>query len=214
MITDKIMIMGAMKDVELNLILDNLTDVKIHEEVCCTFYEGRLFDKNVVVCHSNIGSVHAAVATFAGIKKYRPTAIIGIGVAGAHREDIHREELVIATSVINLNSLDYELKKFDSSKELLEMMKNSQVNSNSKVHYGTIGSGDVWTKDAEKIKVFNEKYLTLCEEMESAAIYEVAKRFDVPVVSIRAISNNEITGEEYVRETGAIAQRFLFELLK
>ena len=38
MITDKLMIIGAMKDVELNLILDNLTDVKIHEEVCCTFY--------------------------------------------------------------------------------------------------------------------------------------------------------------------------------
>ena len=214
MITDKLMIIGAMKDVELNLILEKLTDIKIYEEVCCTFYEGILFDKNIVVCHSNIGSVHAAVATFAGIKKYSPTAIIGIGVAGAHREDIHREELIIATDIINLNSLDYELKKIYSSKEILEMIKNCQTVSDYKVHYGTIGSGDVWTKDAGKIKELNKKYSTLCEEMESAAIYEVAQKFDVPVVSIRVISNNEITGEEYIRETGAVAQKFLLEVLK
>ena len=214
MITDKIMIIGAMKDFELNLVLENLRDINIYEEAICTFYEGKLFDKNVVVCHSNIGSINAAVATFAGIKKYSPTAIIGIGVAGAHREDIHREDLIVATRVLNLNSLDYELKKFESSKELLEMIKNCSSSSDYKVFYGTIGSGDVWTKDAEKIKEFNEKYSTLCEEMESAAIYEVAQKFDVPVVSIRTISNNEITGEEYIRETGAIAQRFLLEILK
>jgi adenosylhomocysteine nucleosidase len=82
------------------------------------------------------------------------------------------------------------------------------------VHYGTIGSGDVWTKDAEEIKEFNEKYVTLCEEMESAAIYEVAQKFEIPVASIRVISNNEIIGEEYIRETGAVAQKFLLEILK
>lgn len=214
MITDKIMIMGAMKDVELNLILDNLKNTNVYEEIGCTFYEGQLFDKNIVVCHTNIGSINAAVATFAGIKKYSPTAIIGIGVAGAHREDIHREELIIATDIINLNSLDYELKRFDSSKEILEMIKKCQTISDYKVHYGTIGSGDVWTKDAEEIKEFNEKYVTLCEEMESAAIYEVAQKFEIPVASIRVISNNEIIGEEYIRETGAVAQKFLLEILK
>jgi nucleoside phosphorylase len=50
--------------------------------------------------------------------------------------------------------------------------------------------------------------------MESAAIYEVAKKYNIPVATIRVISNNEITGEEYIRETGEISQRFLLELLK
>ena len=98
MITDKIMIMGAMKDVELNLILENLTDTKIYEEATCTFYEGFLFEKDVVVCHCNVGIINASIATFAGIKKYNPTSIFVIGTAGAHRDDIHREELVVATN--------------------------------------------------------------------------------------------------------------------
>ena len=214
MITDKIMIMGAMKDVELNLILDNLKNTNVYEEISCTFYEGQLFDKNVVVCHTNIGSINAAVATFAGIKKYNPTAIIGIGVAGAHREDIHREDLVVATEVLNLNSINFETKVYETSKELLEMIRNYADDSMFNVHYGIVGSGDVWTKESEKIKELNSKYSTLCEEMESAAVCNVAEKYSIPVVNIRVISNNEITDEEYVRETGAVAQKFLLEILK
>ena len=48
-----------------------------------------------------------------------------------------------------------------------------------KVHYGRIGSGDVWTKDASNIKTLNEKYSTLCEEMESAAEMKVSLLADV-----------------------------------
>lgn len=214
MITDKIMIIGAMKDVELNLILDNLSDINIFEEVSCTFYEGKLFGKNIVVCHCDIGSINAAIATFVGIKKYNPTAIFTIGTSGAHRIDIHRGDLVVATDVINLNSINYETKVFESSKEILEFIKNFQLNSNYKVHYGTIGSGDVWTKEVSKIKEFNEKYSTLCEEMESAAAYEVAQKYDIPVATIRVISNNEITGEEYDRKLGEVAQKFILDLLK
>ena len=214
MITDKIMIMGAMKDVELNLVLDNLNNIKIFEEATWTFYEGNLFGREVVICHSNVGIINASIATFAGIKKYNPTSIFVIGTAGAHRENIHREELVVGTNVINLNSINFRMKTFDSSEELLDFIKDFPNTQNYKVHYGTIGSGDIWTKDALKIKEFNEKYLTLCEEMESAAVYEVAQKYDIPTISIRVISNNEIIGEEYDRKTGEVAQRFLLDLLK
>ena len=214
MITDKIMIMGAMKDVELNLILENLTNTKIYEEATCTFYEGLLFEQDIVVCHCNVGIINASIATFEGIKKYNLSSIFVIGTAGAHRDDIHREELVVATNVINLNSINFRTKIFDSSEELLKFIQNFQNNSDYKVHYGTIGSGDIWTKDASKIKEFNTKYSTLCEEMESAAVYEIAQKYDVPVATVRVISNNEITGEEYIRETGEVAQKFILDLLK
>lgn len=214
MITDKIMLMGAMKDVELNLILDNLKNINFYEEASCTFYEGQIFDKNVVVCHTNIGSINAAVATFAGIKKYGPTAIFAIGTAGGHREDIYREDLVVATEVLNLNSINYETKLYKTSNELLDLIKSTKISTLHAIHYGRVGSGDVWTKEADKIKELNEKYSTLCEEMESAAIYDVAEKYNIPVATIRVLSNNEITGEEYIRETGEIAQRFLLEILK
>lgn len=214
MITDKIMIMGAMKDVELNLVLENLTDAKISEEVCCTFYEGKIFDKSIMICHTNIGTINAAIAAFVGIKKYNPTAIFTIGTAGAHKRDIHRGDLVVATDVINLNSIHYETKIFESSKKLNEIIKINETKFDYKIHYGRIGSGDVWTKEPEKIKELNEKYFTLCEEMESAAVYEVAQKYNVPVATIRVISNNEIIGEKYIRETGEIAQKFILELLK
>ena len=213
MITDKIMIMGAMKDVELNLILDYLKDIRIHVEATYTFYEGKLYDKDIVVCHTGIGTINAAVATFIGIKKYNPTAIFVIGTAGAHSEELHNEDLVVATSVLDLNSLNYEIKTLKSSEALIELMKKHCQTSTFYTYFGVVGSGDVWNKDTLKIKELNKKYGTLCEEMESIGVYEIAHKYNVPVITIRIISNNEITGEEYDRRVGEGVQSDLMMFL-
>jgi adenosylhomocysteine nucleosidase len=82
------------------------------------------------------------------------------------------------------------------------------------VHVGTLGSGDVWDKETDRILMLNKKYGTLCEDMESIGIYTVSNMFNIPVIGIRIVSNNEILEEEYDRSIGRKSQEFTYEFIK
>ncbi len=82
-----------------------------------------------------------------------------------------------------------------------------------KYDFGTIGSGDAWNCEVDKILWLHEKYGTLCEEMEGIAVYVVANNFNIPVLGIRVISDNEILGEPYERELGRKSQEFTYEVI-
>ena len=65
-----------------------------------------------------------------------------------------------------------------------------------------------------KCLLLNNKYGTLCEEMETASVYSVAKDFNIPVIGIRIISNNEVLKEEYNRELATDCQKFVEKVIK
>lgn len=238
------LIMGAMKDVELNVLLDKVEINNTVEEKSCTFYEGKLLDKEVVLCHTNVGIINAAMATTLGIQKYNPTSILVQGTAGGHDKNVHKGDIVISTGIINLNSLktkvlsegegtdpfSWELKRYghlpqdedgivlNADNKLIDLAKQAEddfirQNPLSNVHYGIVGSGDIWNKETDLIKHLSNKYHILCEEMESAAVFQVARYYEIPTVAIRVISNNELHGEVYERELGALAQEFILYML-
>lgn len=226
-----------MEDVELNLLKDKLEDVKIEKEQTCTFYKGIINGISILLCCSNIGSINATIATTLGIYKYRPKIIIVQGIAGGHGENVHTKDIVVGTEIININSmetlkkekgegsnsLNWELNSFQDDKQkeiliqkssdfLIKAAKNIEYNQGN-ILYGRIGSGDVWNKETDRILMFNEKYKTLCEEMEGYAVAKVANDYNIPILNIRVISNNEILREEYLREVGKYAQEFTLTLL-
>ena len=54
-----------------------------------------------------------------------------------------------------------------------------------------------------------------CEEMESYAATQIANRFNVPVLTVRIISNSEQhPGEEYERTTGLLCQEFVLDVVE
>ncbi len=57
---------------------------------------------------------------------------------------------------------------------------------------GTVGSADVWTQHGESIRDLHTIHGSLCEEMEAAAIAQVAATWGVPFLAIKDISNNEL----------------------
>ncbi len=61
-----------------------------------------------------------------------------------------------------------------------------------RVHEGVVASADVWTQAHNAIARLAERHLSLCEDMESAAIATVAALHGVPYVTIKDISNNEL----------------------
>ena len=72
----------------------------------------------------------------------------------------------------------------------------------------------MWNNEADRIMHLNKKYNTLCEEMEGIAIYQIANQYNIPVIGIRVISNNEVLEEKYDVSTGEKVQYFVQKLVE
>ena len=236
----KILIIAAMADVELNYLMEILEEKRIEETNLCRFYIGKLFENGIILCDSKVGMINAAASTTHAIEKYNPDYIINAGCAGGFGEKVHKGDLVIGTKCINISSIrtkyrkigdgsnpkDWELINFiageedrlipqNSGEELVYVAKsNEEKYKNGKVHYGVIGSGDIWNKECDMIMLLNEKYEILCEDMEGAAILTVANLYNIPAIDIRVISDNEILKEEYERGISIKVQSFVEQLLQ
>lgn len=231
-----IVIMAAM-DVEADFLIKKLENMTYETIEKYEFYEGTIEDYPIVICRCYVGTINASIATFISIEKYQPIAILSQGTAGAHGKNIHTGDLVIGEKCVNIvscktpykkegegsNSLEWKLLKFISGeqdrleyqlgdKHFIELAKKIPF-PNGKVHFGTLGSGDIWNQETDKILWLHQNYATLCEDMESIAIYTVANRYKIPVIGVRVISNNEILGEPYLRTTGLKSQEFCYQLI-
>lgn len=61
-----------------------------------------------------------------------------------------------------------------------------------RVVFGPVGSADCWTQHAPRIEALHGLHGTLCEEMEAAALAQVAAIYRVPFLAVKDISNNEL----------------------
>ena len=233
-----ILVIAAMEDAELNFLKDQLLSAKRIENKICTFIEGEIFGKNVVLCASNIGTINAAASLTLAIEKYNPKAIINEGLAGGIGNKVHTGDIVVGLDVINITSYESEKRKLgegineyndlvsfiigeenhlvpqNANSKLIELAKKISLSMEEKqVHFGRIGSGDVWNKEADKIMYLYEKYGILCEDMELISIYTIANKYNIPCISIKCISDNAILDEEYDRTTGMPAQEFTCRIL-
>ena len=175
---------------------------------------------DVIVC--GIGLINAAAATSALCALERPCAIFNYGCSGAHRDDIDPGDVVIASHVVHFSSLivlpdgvrRYEgFRYFVDHEEVLaerlapdptlletavavagslELPEWPGVSRAPRVLTGTVGSADVWTQHGESIRDLHTIHGSLCEEMEAAAIAQVAATWGVPFLAVKDISNNEL----------------------
>ena len=83
---------------------------------------------------------------------------------------------------------------------------------------GRLGSGDLFSRETDRIDLLHAQFGQLCEDMESAAVYKVCHLYRIPVIGIRIISNNELTGRheapELFRQAQEKLQGFLYRYLQ
>ena len=204
-----ILIIAAMEDVELDFLKNKLNNLKNNEYKGFNFYEGKIAEKDVVLCTSKVGLINASISTTIAIEKYNPKIIINEGLAGGYINETDRGKIVIGIDAINITSMeckgegtsleDYEITTFLHNREnelipqkademLIKFIKEKFKKEN--FIFGRIASGDIWNKNKYRIKYINQKYGAKCEDMECVAIYTVANIYKIPVISIIAISNN------------------------
>ena len=236
----KILIISAMADVELNYLIKELQERRKEKTNICTFYLGKLFENEVILCDAKVGLINTAAATTLAIEKYNPDYIINQGCSGGFGRNIHKSDIVVGTQCINITSImtkfkevgqgynldDWELINYKAGEQdrlvpqkaderLIEKVR--KVENTYKfgnIHYGVIGSGDIWNKECDRIIYLNKKYNILCEDMEGVAVYTIANQYGIPAIDIRVISDNEILKEEYDRNISIRAQEFIMNLIR
>lgn len=234
-----ILIIGAM-DPEIDYLVEKLEDVKKEKLNIYNVYEGSIQGKSVIVAQSEVGIINSSILTTLAIEKYKPSLIINEGTAGGIGKEVHKGDIVIGTECFNImsaktpykeegegsNSLDWdyitfvnggkdEKKTIKADEKLVKLVENVKDEyKTGKVYTGVIGSGDIWNCEKDKIMYLNKEHGVLCEEMEGIAVYTVAKNYNVPVVGIRVISDNEMLSEEYDRNLGSECQKFVYEVVK
>jgi len=232
-----ILVVVAM-EVESKIILEKLQNIEESNKNGYKFYEGYINNEKIIVLLSGVGLINASSSITSAILEYNPRIILNYGIAGAMSKNIHTKDIIIGTTISNINSYrtkelkenegsnpnDWELLTFisgqpdryieyNSNEELLNITKNIEYD-NGNIIYGKIGSGDVWNREVDRILYLNQKYDILCEDMESIAIYTLANKYNIPVISIKIISDNSLIGEKYNRNVGKYLQEYIYKYLK
>lgn len=90
-----ILIIGAMEDVELDYLKSRLNNSKKATYKGFNFYKGMMFEKNIVICSCDVGTINAATAMTIAIEKYNPRVIINNGLAGGYTDEVKKGEIVV-----------------------------------------------------------------------------------------------------------------------
>ena len=234
-----ILIEGAM-DEEISLIHDSLSNVEELNFYGYSVTKGEYLDNTILLCKTEMGMVNAAFITSILIKEFNPQYVFNQGTSGGHKDFLNVGDIVLGDFYCNINSYKTaylpkgkgsnplhwepwlcEIKDNDkfilsnglkASTFLVSLAKNTFYNGNKYV--GTIGSGDFWNNEIDRINMISNIFDSYCEEMETYAVAQVCNNMNVPFLGFRIISNNAVNGGEYDLSTAYKCQEFALELLK
>lgn len=165
-------------------------------------YTGYYKGKRVSVMGSGMGLSSAGIYYTELFNFYDVDSIIRIGTAGSMQENIGLRDVVIATAAATdsaINTGKFGKTTFPPTPDfgLLMDAKAQADKMGITAHFGPVKSGDVFYTDAEEDK-YAEKladYGVLCAEMESAALFTIARQFKKRALGIYTISDSLVTSE-------------------
>lgn len=191
----------------------------------------------VIISRTYQGMVNAAAATSLALTYFAPKAVINQGIAGGHAPEIHLGEILIGERIVPMGAIMWnfgeagagidargfrplELEIFRKEKGVTEKIADfpcderliaaaERVETPKRTMRGVIGSADEWNNQIDRIALLRERYQTMAEEMESAAMAQLCVSYGVPFIGIRIISNSIVNGEDYDESVGMDIQKFV-----
>lgn len=227
---EKINLIVAAMEVELNALLNEISEyeeIKIKGE---TLYR---FERNNKVYYAGlgkIGKVHTAVYLTKMIESLDIERIFNIGTSGGIRKDLTTRDVIIATKVgyydVDVTDFNYKLGQMCACPQYFscdtEYIKNNLRKNDLSLIEGIVLSGDTFMNREKYLKsnlVKLDDEILACE-MESGAVGQVCYLYNIPFVVIRSISdivtrdNNNF--EEHVSnadETSTNSAKALLQLI-
>ncbi|WP_367681139.1 5'-methylthioadenosine/S-adenosylhomocysteine nucleosidase [Buchnera aphidicola] len=164
------------------------------------FYDGYIYNINVILVHSGIGKVFSSIMSTLLIKNYLVNGIINIGSCGRFNKKLNIGDIIISDSVqyhdVNLESFGYKKNQiagcpqtFHSYYPFVQLAQYCSKLLKITFYIGKMISGDSFITNIKKINIKNLKKKPLSIDMESASIAQVCLFFQKPFISIRSISD-------------------------
>ena len=231
---DKVILIQGAMDTEIKYYLSILEKRKDINIAGYEFYQGTINNIEVILSKTEVGEISCATATTIAVTQFKPDIIINQGIAGAHTDKIHIGDIIIGKECKNINTYLMPAKKMgegsnpfewnvidktrntkQANQKLVKIISQElKTKSKKNIHVGILGSGDIFSKEVDRIIWLNNTFGNLSEDMESIGCYAVCSKFNIPCIGIRIISNNEITMEEYDRTQAIELQKELVEVLE
>lgn len=229
----KILIQGAM-DIEINYFLEQMENREDKIIAGYEFYIGTIKNIKVIISKTSIGVINSTMATTIGIINFKPDIVINQGIAGAYREELHRGDIIIGEKCCNINAYEMPIKpekegsnpfewelskrakeiKFGDTRlvNIFEKLLNDP--STGKIYKGTLGSGDVFNREFDRMKWIRNIFNNDSEDMESIGCYSVCEKFNIPCIGIRIISNNELLQEKLEEQRAIELEKLLLNIIE
>ena len=178
-----------------------LTDVYCYNEVRGMYgYTGNYKGKRISVQGTGMGVPSTLIYTNELIQEYDVKNLIRVGSAGSYQKHVKLRDVVIAmaassNSAINrhrFRGADYApTASFELFKQAIQVADKKSI---------PIKAGNVLTSDTFYADDFYDYRLwaefgVLCVEMETAALYTIAAKYNVDALSILTISDSLVTGD-------------------
>ena len=205
-----LLVQGAV-DTELDRIRAGLPVGRETERNGCWFCETACGPLRVVLSRTGVGTLNAAIATCTALHTYHPDAVLNQGSAGGHTRDMAVGDLVLGRTAVPINELTMPIRAagqgsdaltwqpgprtvpMECDAQLLTLVQRVPY-AGGNVHIGCLGTGDLFSRECDRIDWLHATFGNLCEDMESAAVYKACRAAGVPVLGVRVIANNELTG--------------------
>ncbi len=168
-------------------------------------YTGTYKGKKVSVQGTGMGIPSISIYVTELIKEYGAKKLIRIGSCGSTNTKISLRDIIIAMSAstdasfnkIRFNGMDYAS---TADYALLEKAVSIARKTDTNFHVGKILTSDsFYSDDPDSWKLWAD-YGILAEEMETAALYTIAAKFNVQALSLLTVSDDIITGASTTSE--------------
>jgi len=182
----------------LESLLSEKTETEILGNHCAI---GKLGDKEILLMHSGIGKVNAAIGANNLINAFKPDVVVSSGCAGGADVNLEIGDVVVSSSCqyhdvyCGPENLAGQIQgmpsQFATPAELVEKAVSiNDTAADTKVVAGKIATGDWFVDSVEKMASIHAKVPdATAVDMESCAIAHACYIYNVSFVSFRVISD-------------------------
>lgn len=223
-----ILIQGAMES-EISYLIEYFKPTITEVFAGFEFFVADFKDIKIIISQTQIGIISASESTTIAVLKYKPDIVINQGCAGASREDLSVGDIVIGESAVYINDFKTLIRENGMGSNALEWIPNEKRSykisatewilslaknfENDNIKIGCLGSGDLFSRECDRINYLRDCFGHYSEDMETVASYKVCQDFDIPHIAFRIISNNELlmTGKD--KSTHQTIQKFTIDFV-
>lgn len=177
-----------------------LEGAELYNEVRNMFgYTGTYKGKRISVQGTGMGVPSISIYVTELMQSYHVQKLIRVGTCGAIQKDVKVRDVILAMSAstdsqmnrITFGGMDYApTANFD----LLKKAYDTGLEKGLNLKVGNVLTADLFYNDNSELEKW-ANYQILAIEMESAALYTLAAKFDRKALSVLTVSDHIITGE-------------------